>query len=539
MIKTKLISCLEKPFADESFDKYPEYNKMSALAGETVSFQLLYTYEIDEENRGFVVYKCALSGALAPYATIRQVKNVAVQKPLGIYSDDNYLRTTPGVYPDVLVPFENGGEFGASCNVLNSLWIDVALPEDCTSLEGRRDLTVTITRKSNNTVAGEDTFTLDVINHKIGEEKTLHTEWVSADSLAHHYCVPMWSEEHWEIVEKYLTSARKNGVNVLHTPTNSLIVITKTARGYRFNFKKFDRWLAMANRLGFKYIETNHLYSAGDGAYAESLYYFENGEKKNIRGMRATDPEVVKLIRAYLKALVNHMKKVDDDKRLMFHIADEPALKNIDKFRASRDSIIDIIGNYVILDAIFDIEYYREGLVNSPVPITDHIKPFLEENVPHLWTYYCTGPQRRYSNRFIAQSGACTRSIGMQLYKYNIEGFLHWALCYYGAGDTDGYVEPYVDQNGGNWVPAGDTFLLYPAYSKAPYESLRLMILRDAFQDIRAMQEAEKYYSHAEVVRAIEEEFGEVLEFGTCAKSSETMLKIRERINEMIRKVTK
>ena len=68
MLRTKLISSLEKPFADESFDKYPEYKKMSALAGETVSFQLLYTYELDEENRGFVVYKCALSGALAEYA---------------------------------------------------------------------------------------------------------------------------------------------------------------------------------------------------------------------------------------------------------------------------------------------------------------------------------------------------------------------------------------------------------------------------------------------------------------------------------------
>ena len=50
MIKTKLISCLEKPFADESFDKYPEYKRMTALAGEKVSFQLLYTYELDEEG---------------------------------------------------------------------------------------------------------------------------------------------------------------------------------------------------------------------------------------------------------------------------------------------------------------------------------------------------------------------------------------------------------------------------------------------------------------------------------------------------------
>ena len=541
MIKTKLISCLEKPFADESFDKYPEYKRMTALAGEKVSFQLLYTYELDEENRGFVIYKYGISGELAPYATVRQVKNIGVQKPIGLKYDDNYLRTTPGLYPDVLVPFENNGKFGASINVLNSFWIDIELPTDCSALSGERTLTLTVARDSSNEVFGEHTFTLDVIAHPLAEEKTLYTQWVDVGSPANYYNVPLWSEKHWEVLENFLTTALKNGMNVLFTPAfTQLINITKSGDSFRFNFKKFDRWLAMANRLGFKCLEMPHLFSSGDAAYSADIVYREGGEVKHTVGKyKATDPEYTKIARATLKALIAHMKKVDDDKRLVFHLADEPALKNIEKFRAARASVIDIIGDYQILDAIFDIEYWREGLVSSPVPITDRIAPFLEEDVPNLWTYYCTGPQTKVSNRFIAQSAACTRSIGMQLYKYNITGLLHWALCYFGAGDSGGYVEPYIELSGGNWVPAGDTFSIYPAKDGAAYESMRLCYLRDAFQDIRAMQEAEKYYSHAEVVAAIEEELGCPVEFYNCAKSAETMQNIRERINGMIRRATK
>ena len=96
-------------------------------------------------------------------------------------------------------------------------------------------------------------------------------------------------------------------------------------------------------------------------------------------------------------------------------------------------------------------------------------------------------------------------------------------------------VDPFLDLSGDNWVPAGDTLSLYPAPNGTPYESMRIAILRDSFQDIRAMQTAEHFYSHADIVAAIEEELGTTLLFSTCAKSSETMLRIRERINSMIK----
>jgi len=540
MIITKLVSSLEKPFADQKLNDFAEYTEGSALLGEKFSFQMLYTYELDEDKRAFLPHYYTISGELAPYATVRHLKSVAVTKPIGIKSDDNYLRTTPGVYPDVLFPENNeGGEFCASTNVLNSIFIDIDVPVDKT-FAGKHQLKVEVFRKSNKEKKAEETFTLDVIGIELPEEKTLHTQWLSAELFAPYYGIETWGERHWEITENAIRALRRSGVNMLLTPAFTMTVSEKCADGWKFDYTNIDRWIALGKKYGFTHFEMQHLFSSGDAAYASSFKYFENGEVKSTKGLKADDPVYVDFIRTFLKEFIEHFKTLADPKRLVFHIADEPALKNIEKFRVAKNTVIDIIGEYDTIDAIFDIEYFNEGLVTAPVPITDHIQPFIENNVPNLWTYYCTGPQGGgYSNRFIAQSGECTRSIGMQLYKYNIVGFLHWAICYLGGGDTEGIVDPYLDQNGNNWVPAGDTGYIYPRANGEFYESIRGIYLRDAFQDIRAMQLLEKYTSHEAVVALIEEELGLELKFNTCAKSVKTMNNIRERINEELRKFAK
>ena len=537
MLKTKLISSLEKPFADESFEKYAELCKGSALLGESYSFQLIYTFVNDVENRPWVVYTYKLSGSLANYASVREVKNIGVQKPIGVKYDDNYLRTTPGIYPDVLVPFNNGDKFVSSQNILNSLWIDIVIPDDEKSLVGEQTLTITLIRVSDNTVAGEHTFTLDIINSVLPEQKTNLAVLLYSEGIADYYGVESWTKRYWQIVENALICARRGGVNMALAPIFTTVVGTKTDYGFRFNYRLFDKWIALVERLGFDIIEIPHLFTCGDAAWASrKALYYENGIKKSMAGKRSNDIEYIEFIRAMLKGVIARLRKKGLDHKLMFHIADEPSLKNIETYRSVRASVIDIIGQYPILDAIFDIEYWQEGLVSDPIPITDRITPFLNANVSNLWTYYCTGPQAGgYSNRFIAQTGACHRSLGMQLYKYNIKGFLHWALCYLGGGDAGGIINPYLDQSGNNWVPGGDTGTLYPTPTGDFYESVRHMHIRDAFQDIRAMQLLESYVGHDEVVKAIEEELGCELKFSTCAKSSDTMSRIRERINEMIK----
>jgi hypothetical protein len=307
------------------------------------------------------------------------------------------------------------------------------------------------------------------------------------------------------------------------------------------NLSRFKRFVEMGNRLGYLRVEISHLFSAGNAAYALNSYgYYENGEYKTFGGVPATDPEVTAYLRTVLSAIIRYMKKYDDDSRLIFHVADEPAADKIENFRAARATIADLIDPYEGVDAIYGTSdaiaaYYKEGLIRCPSPETPHVEHFCSLGVEKLWTYYCCGPTEKYSNRFIAQKSAVTRSLAMQMYKFNVHGFLHWGINYYGGGDCGGFTLPYVDQSAQNWVSAGDSFTLYPAMNGTAYESIRAVIMQEALQDIRAMQLCESLYSHEAVVAAIEEVFGKEIHFDTCETTVGGMEAIREKINAMIR----
>ncbi len=545
MILTKAVSALEKPFADQEISDFEERKRVSALRGERVSFQLIYIYKMDDvEKREWVLYHPEISGPLAPFAKLSAVRNVGVQKPCvgtdAARKDKNYLRTKPGLYPDILTPLGVANKFVAASDILNSIWIDIDLPAD-TDLSGEQTLTVDIIKNKDNSKVASHTYTVDILAATLPEEKVLYTQFLYQNVLSDYYGIEPYCERHWQLMEDYFTVARREGMNTLFTQL-ALVKVTKTAPcKYRVNLSRFKRFVEMGNRLGYLRIEIAHLFTAGNAAYALSSYgYYEDGKYKNFSGCSSTDPEVTAYLRAVLSAIIRYMKKYDDDKRLIFHVADEPAADKIESFRAARATIADLIDPYEGVDAIYGTSdaiaaYYREGLIKNPSPETPHVEHFYSLGVENLWTYYCCGPTEEFSNRFIAQSSPVTRSLGMQMYKFNIHGFLHWGINYYGGGDCGGYTLPYVDQSAQNWVSAGDSFTLYPAMVGAPYESIRAVIMQQALQDIRAMQLCESLYSKEEVVSAIEETFGKELHFDTCAQDITTMEAIREKINAMIK----
>ena len=123
----------------------------------------------------------------------------------------------------------------------------------------------------------------------------------------------------------------------------------------------------------------------------------------------------------------------------------------------------------------------------------------------------------------------------MQMYKYNIVGFLHWGFNFYNTRQSIDSLNPMLDPSGGKWVPAGDTCLVYPAQDGTALESIRIMTFNEGLQDMRAMQLCESLYSHDEVVKAVEEVLGDELNFTRCASSSAELHAVREKINAMIK----
>ena len=547
MFKTRIVSSQEKVFIDDRIESFKELSCLSALMGERFSLQLLYV----DEGEDYTLDKrplmdITLGGTLAKYTTVRDVRNVPVDRPINPeHHDEQYLRKTPGIYPDLLAPLRYDGKIVVGRDKLRSLWIEV---EPDASLFGQQILSLTLTYKD---TLVSHSLAVDIIPVALSEDAPMFTQWFYCDCLAGYYNVPAWSEKHWEIVENFARLYAKRGRNMIYTPLltpalnvlppfervpSQLVDVHLDADKYSFGFDKVDRFVDMCDRVGIEYLEISHFFDQHKAAHSAKVYATVDGVQKSLFtwDTLSDDEEYVRFLREMVSAFVEHMKKRGDDKRCYYHISDEPNLDILDHYVKIKNSIADIVEGYPIMDALSDYDFYSTGALATPVPVTSKIMPFVENGVPNLWTYYACNQLVGYSNCYVAMPSWRTRSIGMQLYKYNIHGFLHWGYNYYNnraSGDT---INPYLDLGGEDWVPAGDTFVVYPGLDGTPLESIRAITLDEAIQDVRAMRTAEKYTSHAEVVRVMEEALGEEITFERCAHSADEMLRVRKAINDLI-----
>ena len=550
MIQTKIVSSMEKCFADSNISTYAALTHLSALKNERVSFQLFYT---DDTNDTTLPYRSTnfalqIEGVPQEVVSVRRVDCVPVTIAcLAESGDDNYLRTAPGLYPDLLSPLQYDG-VSVMRGQLQSVWFELDLNERLPA--GEHPVTIKLTNSSGEAQA-ENTLVLTVIDALLPLQEMIFTQWFHTDCLANYYNVPVWSEEHWRIVENFAATAVKNGINMLltpvHTPpldtavggertTTQLVDVALDDGEYSFNFDKLDRWIEMCNRVGIRYFEVAHLFTQWGAGHAPKIMATVDGEYKRIFGWEtdATSEEYVRYLRSFLSAFLSHMRARGDDKRCYFHISDEPSRSQQENYRAAKASIADLLDGYPIMDALSNFEYYQEGLVTMPIPCTSRIEPFIEAGVLNLWTYYCCVQGTDVSNRFIAMPLWRTRSIGLQFYKYNIVGFLHWGYNFYSNMHSHDAINPYLDTCAGYTFPAGDAFSVYPAQDGTALESVRILSFYEALQDVRALRLAETLCGRERVIDEIERIFGEEIRFDRCTKSAEPLLKIREKINEMI-----
>jgi len=128
--------------------------------------------------------------------------------------------------------------------------------------------------------------------------------------------------------------------------------------------------------------------------------------------------------------------------------------------------------------------------------------------------------------------GARTRILGVQMYRNDVNGFLQWGYNFYNNRYSTEAIDPWQTNTGDYFVPAGDTFIVYPGPDGNPIATMRLYQFADAFQDIRALQLCEKLKGRA-FVNALIDRCGEV-RFDEYPRGSEYLLSLREDINAAI-----
>ncbi len=549
MVKTKIVSSMEKCFIDEQITDKKELKSLSVLRGESFAFQLAYT-STDKP----VAMRLQMDGDIAKYLTVREVGSVYVSIAAPEDSDDNYLRKTPGLYPDLLSPLGyNGTRITAEPGILKTLWIsfDPDMAKD-KFIGQTQELSVSLYSEDEVTSVCKLSVTFNY--HFLPKQSVKVTQWLHCDCLANYYGVEPFSSEHWKIIEKFVKVGVQNGINTAYVPlftppldtapgaertTVQLVPIKRTSERYIFDFRQLGKYMDMCQRAGVEYFEFSHLFTQWGAKHAPKIIVSTGrgkGEKCPCFGQQtdALGDEYIRFLRSFLTGLLTYLRRRGLEDRCMFHISDEPPRECLEDYKKAREAVADLLEGFTVLDAVSDIELYKSGAVTTPVPSIDRIEPFVQEGVQPLWAYYCSAQYKNVPNRFMSMSGVRTRIMGVLMYKYNIDGFLHWGYNFYNNCGSHDAINPYIDTCGGSWVPAGDTFSVYPGQGGVALESMRIRQFYDGLQDMRALQLCEQIHGRQFTLHLIQEGVCGELTFENYPMDEEYILKLREKINAVL-----
>lgn len=555
---------LQKVFPEQS-PKALTDAVLEGLGGEVIAFQLAYkrSYLPAQEGPGLELFDAALEieGAerLKKNLTVRQTELVPVTMPVfRDHFDDAYLFTEPRLAPDLLAPVA-GGEpyrFRPYAEQWRSLWIEIRLDEKLAAGDYRLHFKVkNDDEKARPPQRGEALWQGSVVIRRLPgnlpEQALIRTEWFHADCLAQYYKTEVFSEEHWRILEAFFRAAVRNGVNMLYCPiftppldtaqggerlTTQLVKIRRIRGEYSFDFSLLERWIRTAQACGIKYFEMAHFFTQWGAEHAPKIMVEEDGEERRLFGWEteAAGDDYRCFLYAFIPALKHFLKELGLLEKSWFHISDEPNEKQLESYRKAKELVAPLLKDCRVIDALSDLAFYEEGLVDRPIPANNAIEPFLKAEVPELWTYYCCAQAVGVSNRFMALPSYRNRIIGAQLYKYDIQGFLHWGFNFYNSQFSLRPINPFLTTDAGGGFPSGDAFLVYPGHDGTALDSIRARVFFQALQDLRAFRLLEDLKGRAAVLELIEQGLPEKLGWDRFPANDDYILNLRHRVNQAI-----
>ena len=561
----KQLSSMEKVFLDEK-PLGKELKNISILKNERLSYQIAYTCIGDVNCDANVFdFNIRIESPISKYIKLRNVGNVPVE--LSYYKhdcDDDYLRKRPGLYPDSLCDMKNL-TIDAIPDLWHSLWVTLDTKGEVPA--GNYDINIIFEPGDIkwgyecDNIKIVKTLKVKIIDALLTKQETVVANWFHADSLASVYNVKLYSKKHWELIDRFMKCAIENGVNSIYTPVFSipldtcpglkrpacqLVDIIFENNEYKFNFAKLRQWISIFKKNNGSYLEISHLFSQWGALYTPRIVAKVNGRTKDIFGWNtsATSEEFQKFMDEFMPELINVLKDEEVIDRVYFHISDEPHMNRLKSYMAAKNVVAKYLKEYKIMEACSDPEAYISGAVDYPVVHFPNVDSYIEKGITPFGAYFCASTGKDgYCNRFIDMPSYRNRTIGILLFKYNINCLLHFAFNYYfkrmKPGGTSEVVNPIFATDAGNAIQAGNGFVVYPSLDGNPMESIRLNVTYDALQDIRAMKLLESYIGHNEVVKIIEDCAGMEIRMNSYPKNSSYLIKLREEINKKIEEVIK
>lgn len=541
MLEIRLLNSLAKVWPDSEPDILCSVSGGTMLKGERHNFQA--AYRLTDKNQAGIGFR--VESDLGEALSVRFVDNVPCDYTVPAGNEDVCEHPLPGLMPDILSPMPP--VLWAYEKVWHSIWLTV----DADSYEvspGTHEIKVIFSDGAEQSLSYE----LKVYDYRLPEQTLPVTNWFHSDGLCHFYKVEFASEEYWRIMENFASCAVKNGITLLLVPvftppldtaqggerlTTQLVEVKVYPDGsYGFGFELLKRYLDICRKAGVRYFEISHLFTQWGCRNAPKVIgTLPDGTKRRIFGWETdgTGPEYSKFLRAFLGALTLFLKGEGIFDKCYFHVSDEPDWSMKEQYSKGAALIREFVPKENIIDAMSDPRFYEEGLNQNPVAALTHIDNFIDLGIKETWGYYCCG-QIRTSNRLVSTPSYRNRILGMQLFRYDIKGFLQWGFNFYNSFLSYESVDPFSSSTAHGWVPGGDPFVVYPGAGGEPWESIRLAVFAEALADYRALNEllsSGRAGSREDIVRLLGLDRFPFVDFKTSAAE---LIGIRDKVNELL-----
>lgn len=521
-----------------------------ALKGERFNLQLLFCSATMHNRKTEIT----VISPLKEYISVREVGYVPVTFTGYCKCDDDVLLDGGGVLPDQLLPLVDG------CTRIvirqtKTLWLSVdipadfpagtyplqlqlkAFPDDC-------DENFAETQETETFLTPE--FQLHVADAVLPRQRLKVTQWMHYDSISAAYDVPVWSDEHWRITGNYMRNAACHGMNMILTPVLTpplniypgtyrrsvqLVEISRKKGKYSFCFDRLEKFIKLAQSSGISYFEIGHFFSQWGAAYSVAAEI--DGKMEFGWNVRGDSPEYRDFLHHLLTELTAKLRELGISDKCFFHCSDEPGPKHVEQYRNAITFLKEHLPGYRIIDAINGAAIFKACGMDTPVPIITDLHKFRGVEVPERWTYYCCAPTEKAPNRFIHFPSARNRIFGVLMWKYRIDGFLHWGYNFYNEALSRFFIDPEKDPTSDRFYPPGDAFVVYPGTDGNPVDSIRHEVFYEALQDFRALELLEKLYT-GKKVRSMLKQWCGTLTMLDYPRGSKAVLALREKINAAV-----
>ena len=554
----KIVSSAFRLFRDTPIAQIEvaQLERVTMLRNDTFSFQLLFrSPNVDRWTPMSVSVHC--DGI--PVAVYR-VDYVGVTHGLDTMGQAGFARSTPGLFPSPLHPhklssklkstgtglfFEVGEENNLSSDgSYSALWITLN-PDGLQLPTGCKTIDFTLFELNDGKQLETASLAIDVLDAELQEQSLCYTNWFHVDCLCDYYKVKPYSRKFYRYFETFLDNMVRHRQNMIIMPAITpafdtvvggrrknvqLVDIEKTENGYRFDFSRLKEFIAFCKNAGIRYFEHPPLFSQWGAKHAVSIYDAQGNELFGWN-TSATDPEYTHFLNIYLQELLTLERELDCVGDFVFHISDEPRHNCVEDYRQAVNAVQDVLSSHMIIDALSDVAFFKEGAAKIPVVFISHAEDFT--NIcDNFWLYY-TGEmvETEISNRMICFTSARTRVLGLQLWYYRAKGFLHWAYNYCYDYMSTGVYDPLSNPCGYKNYPGASFLAYYTRKGAIPSISEKLMC--EAMDDVRALQTLESKIGRQAVIDLCETILGKKLSNALVPKEQD-LVKLRFAINDAI-----